>query len=129
MKIVLTAENAEVNKYCMEAQADEIYGPQVLDYFSTDELEELMPLWAKALRVDGKITIGGTELFILCKNAVNRNKELAEINNILFGRTNAIKSITSIESTKEFLSSLGFTISNVNLNYESCLYSVEAYKE
>jgi hypothetical protein len=27
------------------------------------------------------------------------------------------------------LSSLGFTISNVNLNYESCLYSVEAYKE
>lgn len=129
MRIVLTTENAEVNKYCMEAQADEIYGPEILDYFSTDELEELMEIWAKALRVDGKITIGGTDLFILCKSAVNRNKELVDINNILFGRTNVIKSITSIESTKDFLSSLGFTISNINLDYDSCLYSVEAYKE
>jgi hypothetical protein len=129
MRINLSVENVEVNQYCMEAQADEIYGPLILDYFSTDELEELMELWAKALRVGGKITIGGTDLFILCKNAINRNKELVDINSILFGRTNAIKSITSIESTKEFLSSLGFSISNINLDYDSCLYSVEAYKE
>ena len=126
MKIKLTAENADVNKYCMEAQAEEIEGPDILDLFSTDELEQLMGVWEKALKVGGKIILGGTDIFLLSKNIINRKIELVDINNILYGSPK--KSITSIESTKEFLISLGFEISNIEFDYDKCLYFVEAYK-
>ena len=129
MKINLNKENAYIDKYCLEAQAELIFGPEVLDYFSTSELENLVPIWAKSLRVGGKIVLGGTDLYILAKNAVNREKELVDINEILFNRNNELKSLTSIESTKDFLVSLGFSISNINLSYDTCTYYVEAYKE
>jgi hypothetical protein len=129
MKINLNKENAYIDKYCLEAQAELIFGPEVLDYFSTSELENLVPMWAKSLRVGGKIVLGGTDLYILAKNAINREKELVDINEILFNRNNELKSLTSIESTKDFLVSLGFSISNINLSYDTCTYYVEAYKK
>lgn len=128
MKIELSIDNAYVNKYCMEAQAESINGGDILDYFSTDELEELLDIWIKALKVGGQIIIGGTDIFLLSKNAINRSKELIDINAVLFKRDNPIKSITSIESTKEFLISLGCEISNIEFDFNSCSYCVEAYK-
>lgn len=128
MKIELSVDNAYVNKYCMDAQAESINGGDILDYFSTDELEELMGIWIKALKIGGKITLGGTDVFLLSKNAINRSKELIDINAILFKRDRPIKSITSIESTKEFLISLECEISNIEFDFNSCGYCVEAYK-
>ncbi len=129
MKINLSKDNAYTQDYCLEAQAELIYGPDILDCFSTSELENLLPIWTKSLRVGGKIIIGGTDIYILAKNTINRTKELVDINEILFNRDYQLKSLTSIESTKEFLTSLGFAISDINLNYETCTYYVEAYKE
>ena len=90
MKIELTLDNAYTNKYCMEAQAEEINGADILDYFSTDQLEELMGIWTKSLKSGGKIILGGTDIFMLAKNVLNRSKELVDINKVLFRRPNTI---------------------------------------
>lgn len=129
MKITLTAENAKTNEFCMDAQAELIYGPEILDHFTTNDLEDLVPIWTNSLRSGGKIVLGGTDLYILCKSVLNRNVELSDVNRMLFHRDAAIKSITSIESTKAFLTSMGFTITNILFNHSTCTYCVEAFKE
>ncbi len=115
-------------EYCMEAQCTELYGPSILEIFTTTELEEIIPKWAKLIPPNGKIILGGTDLYILSKEAIRRVKDIGTINELLFNKPYAVRSITSVESTREFLETLGFRINNINLSYTDFTYTVEGIK-
>lgn len=115
-------------EYCMEAQCTELYGPSILEIFTTSEIEEILPKWSRLICPNGKIVLGGTDLYILSKESLRRAKDLGSINDILFNKPYAIMSITSVESTRKFLESLNFKINNINIDYSNFCYTVEAIK-
>ena len=115
-------------EYCMEAQCTEFYAPSILDVFTTAEIEQLIPKWAALVGPGSKITLGGTDLYVISKSALKRTKDLGTINDVIFLKNFNIKSLTSAESTRKFLETLGFKINDINIDYNSCAYTVEAIK-
>jgi len=115
-------------EYCLEGQVTEIYAPSILELFKVGELEQIIPAWAKLLGPGGKLTLGGTDFYILAREGIRRAKDLGMLNEILFNKSHAIQSITSIESTRKFLESLSFGINKINLDHESFAYTVEGIK-
>jgi len=115
-------------EYCMEGQCTELYAPSIMDIFRTSELEKIIPRWAKLIAPSGKILLGGVDLYILSREAIRRSKDLGQINDILFDKSYGIQSITSAGSTREFLQSQGFSVSNVLIDYDNFAYTVEGIK-
>lgn len=114
--------------FCMESQCTHFYAPSILDSFTTSDLEQVIPRYEKLISPGGKITIGGTDLYILSRESINRSKDLGEINNILFNKGYGIRSFTSIESTRSFLQALKFSITNIDIDYNNFNYVVEGIK-
>ena len=116
-------------EYCMEGQCTHLYAPSIMDLFRTSELEKIIPRWAKLIAPNGKILLGGTDLYILAREAIRREKDLGQINDILFDKSYGIQSITSAGSTREFLQSQGFLVSNVLIDYDNFTYTVEGIRD
>ena len=116
-------------EYCSEAQCTHLYAPTILEIFRTNEIEEILPKWATLIPPGGKITLGGTDLYMVARSAIRRDKDLGTINDMLFQKQYAVQSITSNESTAKFLRSLNFKITNMNLDEDSCMYVVEGIKQ
>lgn len=115
-------------EFCMESECTHLYAPTILEIFRTSEIEEILPKWASLIRKDGKITIGGTDLYLLSRQAIRRDKDLGSLNDMLFHKPYAVQSITSTESTAKFLRNLGFKIVNMELDENNCTYVVEGIK-
>ena len=113
----------------MEGQCTHLYAPSIMDLFRTPELEKIIPRWAKLIAPNGKILLGGTDLYILCREAIRREKDLGQINDILFEKSYGIQSITSAGSTREFLQSQGFLVSNILIDYDNFTYTVEGIRD
>ena len=114
---------------CMEAQCTEFYAPAILDIFTTADMEKIIPKWTILVRPGGKIILGGTDLYIMARAAIRRTNNLGMINNILFNRDyTPTRSLTSAESTRKFLETLGFKINDINVDYSNFTYTVEAIK-
>lgn len=126
-------QNKELNspffkcwEFCMEAQCTELYAPNIMNHFSIEDLEKIVPIWTKLLCPGGKIIIGGLDIYILAKVITKRNKSLMQINKALFEEP--IRSFSSANYTKNFLNSLGLKVYNIELNYDNFNYTVEGIK-
>jgi len=116
-------------EYCMEGQCTELYAPNILDIFQINEIESYIPYWAKLIPKGGKITLGGTDFYIAARNGLRRAKSLGDVNKILFSKPYAIQSLTSSESTVNFLKSLNFYITNISIDDNTFNYVVEGVKK
>lgn len=114
--------------FCMESQCTNFYAPSILDSFTCSEIEKLLPRYANLVAPKGKITLGGTDLYILAKESINRSQDLGTINNILFNKGYTIRSLTSIESTRKFLQTLDFVVTKIDFDYSNFNYTVEGIK-
>jgi len=127
-KIEFAQEFYKCEQYCMEGQCTELYGPQILDIFLTSELEQYIPYWAKFIPSGGRMILGGMDIYILSKMAIRRSMDLGVLNEKIFKKPYAIQSITSAESTKDFMKSVGFKIANISIDEGSFNYVVEGIK-
>ena len=113
-------------EFCMEAQCTELYAPDILDSFSVNDIEKMVPVWAKLLCPGGKIIVGGTDFYILAKSGLRRELTLPEVNNKLFKKE--MKSLTSANYTAAYLISLGFKINSIRTDLKDFTYTVEGIK-
>lgn len=112
--------------FCMEAQCSEIYAPDILNNFTVSDIEYILPLWTKLLRPNGQLIVGGTDVYILAKAITSRKLHLVDINKKIFSEV--INSFSSANYTKTYLSSLGFKISDINIDYNQFAYTVKGIK-
>lgn len=115
-------------EFCVEGQCTDLYAPSILDAFKTSDLEKLMPMWVHTVRAGGRITLGGTDFYILSKEGLNRSKDIGVINEILFNRDYQLRSLTSIESLRGFFNKCNCKINNIILDNDNFKYTIEAIK-
>ena len=108
---------------CSYGQAVEIYAPTILDYLPMGEHQKLVEYWSRLLSIGGKIILGGTDLYMICRSAVERTASIDQVNKVLFYKKSQLKSLTSLQSTRRLLESLGLEIVKCDLvdnNYAIC---------
>jgi len=102
MKVQITVDEKPVNGYVyvnpnMGHQLDlstcgasdnecvEILAPHILDYLPISHMQPLVQMWIKKLRKGGKLILGGTDLYEICKNVMNGNANTVQANLLLYG--------------------------------------------
>lgn len=113
-------------EFCMEAQCSEIYAPNILNTFSVSDIEKNIPTWAKLLKPEGTMIVGGIDVYILAKAITDRKMSLVDINNMIF--PNKINSFSSANYTKTFLNSIGLKVVDININCDNFEYTVKGVK-
>ena len=68
-----------------DSEATEIIANKVIDYLSPAEIRPAMEEWIKKLRHGGKITIIGTDLYLVTKSILSFKLTSGEANEYLFG--------------------------------------------
>lgn len=112
--------------FCMEAQCSEIYAPDILNYFTVSDIEYVLPLWVKLLKPNGKMIVGGIDIYVLARAINKRQLHLIDFNKKIFSEV--INSFSSANYTKTFLNSIGLKVTNINIDYNQFTYTVEGIK-
>jgi hypothetical protein len=95
------------NNECVEINAS-----NSLDFISFPDLNGFISSLASKTRKGGLMTLGGVDTYSLSRAITNDSISIEEINKLLYSR----KSLTDINTTKEFIISLGFEIVSAHLN-------------
>lgn len=118
----------ELHNVAHSCQVSEIYAPEILDALSFKDVEQYLRNWVDLLEPNGKILVGGTDVYILAKAALSRNLSIDNINTLLFDKPFFTRSITSIEYIKNLFLRMGLSITDIALDYSVASYIVEAKK-
>mgnify|MGYP003637527175 CR=1 FL=1 len=100
-----------------ESECTEILAPELMDYFSFEDLNPMLVSLVKKIRIGGTIVIGGVDARMMARGVVGGSIQIYDLNKALFSR----RSITDINLTKEVLISLGLKIVSarlIGLKYE-----------
>lgn len=118
----------DLEKFAKSCQCSHIYAPEILDALSYEDIPKYISIWVDLLEPNGKILVGGTDIYMIAKSSVSRELSMDEINTILFKRPYFVRSINSIESIKNMFLGMGLQISNVSIDYSISSFIVEATK-
>jgi predicted SAM-dependent methyltransferase len=119
-----------LDKICEDSECDEIIAEDVIDYFSSKEVDLIIQGWVSKLRHGGKIVIGGIDLDEICKSLYNKRINLVEANILIFGnqkhpwefRKSGLTSILLVKVLKNY----GLNIIKKRINLINYHYVIEA---
>jgi hypothetical protein len=74
-----------LDKYVDNSEANEILAYDVIDYIPLDRHEEVIENWVGKIRIGGRIVIGGTDLFEVCKSFSQYKIGSSEANELIHG--------------------------------------------
>lgn len=74
-----------LDSICEDAECDYIIANDIIDYFSSREVDKIIEHWLTKLRHGGKIIIGGVDINEVSKGFINKQIDLIHINVFLFG--------------------------------------------
>lgn len=110
---VLEIINGKINiDQFSDNECIEISAINSLDFISYPDLNGFMLSLASKTRKNGTVTLGGVDTYSLSRAITNDSMSIEDINQLLYSR----KSLTDINTTKEFMISLGFEIVSAYLN-------------
>ena len=92
---------------CVEVQA-----PVALDFIVYPELNDFITSLASKVRKGGIMVLGGVDAYMLSRAINDDSISIEQINNHVYSR----KSLTDVNTTKDFLLSMGFEVLSVHLN-------------
>jgi predicted SAM-dependent methyltransferase len=124
----LKVDFTDLKQFVNEYEADEIYGPEILDALDLENVNKYIREWSLLLKTNGILTVGGTDLYLLSKYAIQRTNDLPTINELLFKRMYFIRSICSVEYIRALLESIGMYILNISVDYSTSSYVIESQK-
>lgn len=113
--------------YCRNAQCLEIYGPDILDYIEPSKINEVLGHYSNLLRSGSKITVGGTDPYLLSKELCNRHINGAEYNYIIYGRP-GVCGLHPIPAIKQILQNAQIKINDISVIYKDAMYCIEGTK-
>lgn len=109
------------------SQADEIYGPTVLNYIPLLEVMVYVDKYKKILRSGGELIIGGIDCYILSKLTLSRDLTEKQYNELLFSDPK-FKAVHSLQAVKALLQSRGFSINEINIEENEARFTIKATK-
>lgn len=89
-----------------------IIASDVVDMFHPNNIKPLCQVLLQKLRLNGELTIGGTEVKLFAKNLINGLLTPNEAANM----ATSIYSMSSVDTVKETLESLGLNISSIHMD-------------
>lgn len=93
-------------------QAELILATDIIDCFSIENVQPLISTIASKLRKNGKAVIGGTEIYLFCKNVVNSLISEPQASRII-QESSSMLSVSTVES---LLIKSGLKIESCTLN-------------
>jgi len=69
-----------------DSEANEIIANKVVDYLSPQEFDQAIGEWIKKLRHGGQLTIIGTDLYMVLKDAISFKISAKKANKLIFGQ-------------------------------------------
>lgn len=110
---VLEIVNGKINiDQFSDNECVEIDATISLDFISYPDLNSFMLSLTSKVRKGGTVKLGGVDTYSLSRAITNDSISIEDINKLLYSR----KSLTDINTTKEFIISLGFEIVSAHLN-------------
>lgn len=122
------SEVANLDNLCEIAECTRLIAEDVLDYFSSHEVDGILGNWISKLRHGGTIIIGGIDINMVAKALVNKQIDLTQANILLFGNQDSTDSYRKSALTSELmiqaLKTCGLTILKKRTN--NYKYIIEA---
>lgn len=107
------------NELVANSECDEILAPDIIDYIPTSSLTETLRNYVSKMRKGSVISIGGTDLFMLCTIIVRRECSVLEANQEIFGGSYSHlckNSLIGINDCSGLLEELGLKILSKTLD-------------
>ena len=97
-----------------DSECNEIIAEDMVDFLSSDDLEKTIQHWVSKLRHSGKIVIGGTDMYEVCKHFFQKGISTKDANILIHGEQKEAWDFrinqTTIENLESILSNLGIDI-------------------
>jgi hypothetical protein len=75
----------QLDAFADDGEMDEVRSINILENFKYNEVDNLLNQWIRKLRRGGILTLGDTELVLVCKAIANRDIDLMKAQELLYG--------------------------------------------
>ena len=126
----IAADFGNLDNLIHDSEATERLATEVVHYIPFTSVPKVLENWAKKLRINGKISVGGYDVTEACKSYANKTCSLEDLNILLYGDSStpiANSSAISMPFIKDILENLGLKILKQIKNGHHIL--VEAVRE
>ena len=126
----IAADFGNLDSLIHDSEATEILASEVIQYIPFNSVPKVLENWAKKLRINGRISVGGYDVTEACKSYANKTCSLEDLNFLLDGYPStplAISSAISMSFIRNILESFGLKILKQRKNGHHIL--VEAVRE
>ena len=107
------ASNNKVDiSHIVNNECEHILATDVLDCFTPDGIPELLQALVSKLRMGGEMSVGGTDMRLLCKSIINGSITPTEGSAII----SDLYSSSSLQVIQETLEKLGLTVVDTHMN-------------
>lgn len=109
---VVAGDNKVDISHITNNECEHILATDVLDCFTVEGVPELLQALVSKLRLGGEMSIGGTEIRLLCKSIINGSITPEEGSGVISG----LYSASSLQNVQEALEGLGLTVVDTHMN-------------
>lgn len=106
----------KITEVCDRAECEELLAPDMLDYISHSQIDNVLDIMVSLLRHNGVIILGGNDAHELCRLVFLGAIDSEVINNSLYGGDFRKNGLHDISSIKKRLTDKGLEILNIKLD-------------
>jgi hypothetical protein len=121
-----------LDKFVDDGEVDELIVTNVLEYFQPNKVVEILNHWLKKLAINGKIIIGFTDCYFVCKKLINFEITLAEFNDLIHGAQNKPneyrRGSISMANVINFFNSVGYKILQKRIDGDNYIITAQRIK-
>ncbi|MQF98132.1 MAG: hypothetical protein FI729_01180 [SAR202 cluster bacterium] len=108
--ITVTTNNVDLSEI-VNNECDQILATDILDDFTIDAIPELISAISTKLRMNGELSIGGTDIRLFCKGVLNGIIDLNQASSVV----SSISSASSLVTIEEIVSGLGLKVVDTHM--------------
>lgn len=116
-----------------DAQCIEIRAIDIIDYIEPSKIDKVLYHWMTKLRIGGTITIGGTDLSLVCNAFLDGSINADVATSLLYGQRFSSyqykKNITTLENLCDFFESAGYKILLKRYDFSTMNYLIKAERQ
>jgi len=111
---VVKADIRNIDDIVANSECNELIAEDVLDYLELSESRKVLSHWISKLRHGGKIIVGGTDVYEVCRLFCKQAIDLNTFNSVIHGGFSELWDVkmshSTMEDLQEFLESQGVRI-------------------
>ncbi len=127
---VTIGEVENLDYVCDDAQCVDLIARDILDYVTPDKIDAVLGNWVSKIRHGGKITIGGTDMFLVSMKHFRGDIDTDVASMYLYGRRlkphQFKKNMSTLSNVANCLANSGFKILLKKYEEGNCSYVVTA---